>query len=164
MIRIVVATTILAFCVSVVSAQQADVASARQTAEEAGSGIGVTPARSSFSLLDGSRITWSHSYSVSFFSGGNVSGSVGFLSSTMHYEISTRLSLAVNLGVVHNTSALWGSGQHNATLLPGFRLDYRPADNIFMSVSYQQYPGGYVPSYWSRGSRLLWPYFGDGLD
>ena len=53
--------------------------------------LGVRPAASPFSLLDFSRIRWSHSYSVSFFSGGNNSGSLGLLTSNMTYELSSKL-------------------------------------------------------------------------
>ncbi len=55
--------------------------------------FGVQPAPTPFSLLDLSRISWSNSYSVSYFSGGNNSGSTGLLNSTMFYEVSSKLSL-----------------------------------------------------------------------
>lgn len=154
MYRVLTIITVLFFVAGVVSAQQSDAAAVRQTVENAGTGIGVKPVGSLSSLLSSDRITWSHSYSVSFFSGGGTSSSLGMLNSTMHYELSTKLSLAVNLGVLHNTSALWGKSDAEATFLPGFRLDYRPSENFFMSVSYQEYAGGYYysPSYWSRNS------------
>ncbi|MDH4035334.1 MAG: hypothetical protein OEV80_16195, partial [candidate division Zixibacteria bacterium] len=84
-----------------------------------------------------SRITWSHSYSVGFFSGGAASGSVGLLNSTMFYEISSKLSLSLNLGVAHS-GGNWGEGRE-ATLLPGFTLDYHPSDKFRMTFMIQRY-------------------------
>ncbi len=134
-------------------AQQADVATLKSAT--AASGIGVQPASSPFSLIDLSRIRWSHSYSVSYFSGGNHGSSVGMLTSSMFYPISSKLSLTFNLGVVHNPGALWGNGDTQASLFPGFRLDYRPSDKVFMSLSVQQCPW-YYSSYYRPGYRSLY--------
>ena len=158
--RVLVITAALILCFGVVSAQQSDVAAAKEKVANSNVGFGVNPASSAFSLLDMSRITWSHSYSVSFFSGGRSSGSVGLLNSTMNYELSESLNLMVNLGVLHNTGAVWGDGEHSASFLPGFRLDYRPSENFFMSISYQQHPGyGYYSPYYGRSS-LIDRYYG----
>ena len=154
MYRVLAIITVLIFAAGSLSAQQTDAAAVKQTLDNAGSGIGVKPVGTLSSLLSSDRITWSHSYSVSFFSGGGTSSSLGMLNSTMHYQLSNSLMLAVNLGVLHNTSALWGQGNTDATFLPGFRLDYRPSEKFFMSISYQEYAGGYYysPSYWGRSS------------
>ena len=105
--------------------------------------LGTQPARSAFSLIDLSRVRWSHSYSVSFFSGGNYSGSVGLFNTMMNYELTPNLSLALNLGVLHNTGSLWGAGQDDAVFLPGFQLDWRPFRNFRMSLAMQRYGGNY---------------------
>ncbi|MBD3257423.1 hypothetical protein GF377_03240 [candidate division GN15 bacterium] len=131
-------------------AQQADQASLREVSSP--SGIGVKPSLSPSSLLDASRISWSHSYSVSFFSGGNTSGSVGLLRTTMFYDISDNLKLSVNLGMTHNPGALWGDKHnHNAQFLPGFQLDWRPSEKVFMSISVQTYNGWTSPYNYYRG-------------
>ena len=106
--------------------------------------LGIKPAVSPFSLIDLSRVKWSHSYSVGFFSGGNYSGSMGLYNTSMFYEFSSKLSLTVNLGIAHNTGAIWGDGSSDANLLPGFRLDYHPSENFRMSLGFQRY-SGYVP-------------------
>lgn len=117
--------------------------------------IGVEPAVTPFSLLDFSKIRWSNSYSVSFFSGGNYSGSVGLLNSTMFYDFSSKLSLALNVGIMHNPGSLWNSNQStDATILPGFLLDYHPSDKFSISVGMQSYRGylGY-PMYYQNSLR-----------
>jgi hypothetical protein len=115
-----------------------------------GTGLGVRPAETPFSLINLSRIKWSHSYSVSYFSGGNSSGSAGLWNSTMLYEISPKLSLGLNLGVLHNAGVLWGDGKNNASFLPGLRLDYHPSDKFRMSVIVQRVAGWYGPESYLR--------------
>lgn len=105
--------------------------------------LGTQPANSAFSLIDLSRVKWSNSYSVSFFSGGNYSGSVGLFNTMMNYDLTSNLSLALNLGVLHNAGALLGNGQSDATFLPGFRLDWRPSNRFSVSVAMQRYVGYY---------------------
>ncbi len=125
--------------------------------------LGVEPVRSPFSLFDLSRISWSHSYSVSFFSGGIGSGSAGLWSSVMHYDLHDNLSLSVNLAVSHNSGAMWGDGSTDAQFLPGFRLDYHPSEKFRMIIDFQQvdgrtaymrgspyYHSPYYPAYWGR--------------
>jgi hypothetical protein len=130
-------------------AQQADVASLKGTSSSSLTGLGVSPASTPFSLIDLSRIKWSHSYSVAFFSGGGTSSSAGLWNTSLDYEISSKLFLSLNMGVLHNPGAIWGRTESNATFLPGFRLDYRPSNNFMMSVSVQQAAGYYDP-YYSR--------------
>lgn len=110
--------------------------------------LGAKPAISPFSLIDLSRVKWSHSYSVSFFSGGNYSGSMGVFRTDMFYELSSKLSLSLNLGIAHNTGAIWGDGSSDASLLPGFQLDYHPSDKFRMSLGVQTYSGYFSPYYY----------------
>jgi len=118
-----------------VSAQMADRAQLDNLSRT--SSLSVKPAANPFSLLDMSRISWSHSYSVSFFSGGAMSGSVGLLNSTILYEFSPKLSLSVNLGVAHSAGQ-WGQGRE-ATVLPGFTLDYHPSEKFRLTFMVQRY-------------------------
>lgn len=147
--------TILALLlmVSVVSAGELSEAPPKSTSQV--SGIGVKPAASPWSLLDMSRISWSHSYSVSFFSGGGTSSSVGLLQTSMLYDISDKLKLTVNLGMLHNPSALWNDGDSNARFLPGFRLDFRPSDKVSMTLEVQQVAGYYMTPYGYSGYRSV---------
>lgn len=115
---------------------------------------GAPAAETPFSLLDLSRIRWSHSYSVTYFSGGVGSSSLGIFNTTMFYELSSKLSLNMNLGIAHDPSSLWTDGKTgNTTFLPGFTLDYHPSKKFQMSISYQQYMGNpyYNPYYYRRG-------------
>lgn len=151
-------TIIVVGCLLSVPIFGQDIDQARMETPNAYNSLGVQPAPTPFSLLDMSRIKWSHSYSVSFFSGGNQSGSVGLASTSMFYEFSDRLSLQVDLGILHNPGAIWGDKNNSdASLLPAVRLDYRPTDKIFMSFEYQKVDGRAYPYGLSRYNRY-WPY------
>jgi len=117
-----------------------------------GHALGVRPAPNPFSLLDFSRIKWSHSYSVSYFSGGGSSGTMGLFNSNMLYEISSKLSLSVNLGIAH-TGGNYFSSDRDASFFPGFLLDYHPSSKFRMTLMVQRVPG-YGLSY--GGGRGLW--------
>lgn len=103
--------------------------------------LGVEPAVSPYSLIDLSRLKWSHSYSVSYMSGGSYSGSMGIMRTSMFYEFSPKLSLTLNLGLAHDPSALFGNAGGSATFLPGFTLDYHPSESFRMSITYQRMVG-----------------------
>ncbi len=113
------------------------------------------PAVTPFSLLDFSKITWSNSYSVSFFSGGYGSSSLGLWNTSMLYELSSKLSLALNVGIAHNPGAIWGDANNSADILPGFHLDYHPSKNFNVSISMQSYRGtnNYYNPYYSNYLR-----------
>ena len=131
------------FICGTVSAQLTDQAKINDINNQ--SGIGINPAPTPFSLIDLSRVKWSHSYSVSFFSGGNNSGSVGLLNTNIFYEFSSKLSLALNIGIAHNPGNFWGDGSTDATVLPSFQLDYHPSNNFRISIGLQQYRGYLMP-------------------
>jgi hypothetical protein len=157
--RFVATIAVLMLFVGAAAAQQADLADLKESA--ASTPLGTQPTLTPSGLLDFSRLKFSHSYSVSFFSGGGVSSSLGMLNSTMFYEFSPKLSLAVNVGVLHNPGALWGNGPKDATLLPGFHLDYHPSEKFRMSVSFQQYSGYFSPyssPFYRPSLGRLYPY------
>jgi len=149
---------ILLFSVMATSAQNTDQAildNARSSTL-----LGTSPASSPFSLLDLSRMKWSHSYTLSYISNGGYSGSVGILNTTMFYEFSPKLSLNLNIGIMHNTGAIWGDENNNATLLPGFMLDYHPSDKFTILFGMQRVSGLY-PNY-SYGSRYYHRWYDSG--
>lgn len=126
------------------------------------SAFGMKPVGNPFSLLDYSRIRWSHSYSVSFFSGGQSSGTLGMLNTRMFYDFSKSLSLTLNLGIAHTGGSLYANASNNAQFLPGFNLDYHPSKNFRMSISFQRYDGRYVPYGYAPYGYV--PYYGRAYD
>lgn len=162
MTRLILNILLILVLAGSLGAQQADIASLRESTSRANTGLGVNPTSNAYSLLDISRINWSHSYSVAFFSGGGSSGSVGMLSTTMNYDISSKLHLAVNLGIMHNPGALWNQNTDGqASFFPGIRLDFRPSDKVFMSLSVQKVAGYNSPYSRSRYGRYHQPLISD---
>ncbi len=137
----IIAASILLFLVTAAGAQL--VQDGNLSTVKSANILGTPAANSAFSLIDLSRVKWSNSYSVSFFSGGNYSGSVGMFNTMMNYELTPNLSLALNLGVLHNAGALLSNGQSDATFLPGFQLDWRPSKQFSLSIAVQRYVGYY---------------------
>jgi hypothetical protein len=121
-----------------------------------------------FSLLDPSRLHISHSYSMSYYSGGGRSGSVGLYMSTLQYQLSRPLSLRVGLGYLHQPLGFLNSNAHPVEneILPNFRLDFRPSDNFHFMVDYMTIPssaygngygrGGYAPGYGALNRLWGW--------
>jgi hypothetical protein len=112
--------------------------------------LGFKPAEKPFSLLDLSRLHWSHSYSLNFFSGGGTSGTTGLYTASVLYEFSSRLSLNLKLGIAHDPSSLFErNAGRDATLLPGLHLNYHPSPNFSISAGFDTYLGssyyGYNP-------------------
>ncbi|MEA2031336.1 MAG: hypothetical protein U9N55_07060 [candidate division Zixibacteria bacterium] len=136
---ILTAFFVLILCGSV-SAQFSDEASLDKSTRS--NSLGVAPVSHPSSLIDLSRLSWSHSYSLSYFSGAQ-SGSVGLLNTTMYYEFSPNFSMAFNLGIIHNAGMIWGDEKNNATLLPGFQLDYHPSEKFRLFIKMQTCYGGY---------------------
>ena len=159
LIRTIIITLIIALMAGVVSAQLVDQADAGSVPAQQEI-YGVEPAVSSFSLIDFSRVKWSHSYSVSYFSGGSYSGSMGCYNSSIFYELSPKLSLTLNIGISHNAGSLWGDGNNDASILPGFRLDYHPSEKFRMTLMVQKIDASYLPysGYYYYRPGLFSPY------
>lgn len=137
------------------SAQFAD--EARLQESQSSLSLGSAPVKTPFSLIDLSKLHFSNSYSLSFTSGGLGSGTAGLLNTTMLYEFSPSLSLAVNIGLSHTSGSIYDANASNADILPGFSLDYHPSDKFRMNLSYQKvngamYPFGYGWSNWYRSN------------
>ena len=153
-------TLVILFSVMVLAlsatAQRSDVATLREVAAK--NPVGLKASNSPFSLIDLSKIRWSNSYSVSFFSGGNFSGSMGLLHTSMFYPISTKLNLMVDLGVAHGISGDLNRPGQNVTLWPSFQLDYRPSKNVSMSIGFQSYNGLMSPNGYRGAGYLINPF------
>lgn len=144
---LILSTLALALPVSAQMADRADLLAATRS-----QALGVQPAKNPMSLIDLSRLQWSHSYSLSYLSGGGGSASVGVLNTSMFYEFSPKLSLMLNVGVAHNAGAIWGDGNNDATVLPGFVLDYHPSEKFRMTIGMQRVAGGLYGSNYYRSS------------
>jgi len=97
-----------------------------------------------FRLLDPSRLRMHQSYSLSYFSGSGVSGSVGLYMNTLEYDLFKPLTVRVGLAYMHSPFGISGrSGGavlDENQILPSFGLDYHPSDKFFLSIDYRTIP------------------------
>ena len=138
-------------------AQDVEVARYRQAALD--NTFGAKPAGNSFGLIDFSKLNFSHSYSLSFLSGGAGSGNVGMWNTSMFYEFSPKLSLAVDLSVMHSGGSISTPDGNSATVLPGFMLDYHPSKNFTLSIGMSRVNPYYSPNRFNStgfGNRNVW--------
>ncbi len=133
------------------AAQMADEVEVKEVTEKYDLGVSQRP---SVSLLDLSRLDFSHSYSLSFFSGGGYSGSMGLYSGTMRYRLADPLTLTFNLGILHDPGSLFGNSSFNrsSVFLPSGYLDWRPSDNFRMSIGFET-----VPAYYNHRGYYYFP-------
>jgi len=138
---IIISVMILLFPLSA-SAQMTDKAEISQINQKYDLGLSKRP---SFPWLDLSKLHFSQSYAVSFFSGNGYSGSQALYNGTIVYQLSHPLTLSLNMGILHDPSALWGSQSLTSTtaFLPSGRLDWRPSENFLMSIGFETVPAFY---------------------
>lgn len=122
-----------------------------------------------FSLLDPSKFSMSHSYSMSYFSGSGNSGSIGLYMNTITYQISDPLTLRLGLGYWHQPLGFLNNSGGNSRLsggkfLPNVSLDYRPSEKFRFLLDFRTVPTYGRNNYTRRsgyGSRSL---FGSTYD
>jgi hypothetical protein len=140
--RVIIVAAAVAVCGSWASAQ--DVASHDVSPSFAGaaraSDLSAASNSFGFSLLDPSRLNISHSYSMSYWSGGGQSRSVGLYMSTLEYQFCKPLSVRVGLGYLHQPLGFTGVSGPGGEFLPNVRLDWRPTDNMQFIIDYRTIP------------------------
>lgn len=121
------------------NAQMADQAELREINSR--NAVSIPAAASPFSLLDLSKIQWSNSYSLSYGSGSAGSGSYGMFTTSMLYEFSPSLSMALAVGVGHNPSSIFNNeANSSADLFPAFSLDYHPNNKFHLNLTVVRAP------------------------
>lgn len=96
--------------------------------------FGLTPQKSSFSLLDPSRLNMTHSYTLWYSSGKKGSESFGLYVNTLQYQFSNPLKMTVELGYMHQTP-FWqrtGSSLETQRFLSNFLLEYKKSNFYFL--------------------------------
>lgn len=143
--------TLLAFLASLSSISTAQTTPPELKGDEAS--LQLQKPSLSLSLLDPSRLKMSHSYSLSFVTGGGRSQTIGLYMNSIEYQISRPLTLRLHLGYLHQPTALFGrsrSSNFGGTFLPGFELDYRPSENFFFKINMSSYTYPYYYGMYPR--------------
>jgi len=104
-----------------------------------------------FSLIDPSRLTMSHSVSMSHFSMGGRGLSQTMYLNTLQYQIANPLMLKVQWGIQnypYNSFSKDNPAFQNGFFLSGAELKYQPNDKFEMKLQYRSMPGMYNPYYY----------------
>ncbi len=109
------------------------------------------------SLLDPSRFSMSHSYSISLLTAGKQTFNQGFYLNTMNYKFTDQFTLQARIGFLHQP--LGGgfgmmNGQNSKVFLQSARFQYKPSDKTSITFDYQVIPSSMAYPYYSRYRSL----------
>ena len=109
--------------------------------------LGIKSSAKNFSLLDPSKFRMSNSYTFSYFSSGQTSGSFGVLTNVMEYQVSKPLTLTFTLNYLHQPLSVFHKNDLRIkdALLPNFQLIYRPNNNFSFIINVLTLPSSYYP-------------------
>ncbi len=103
-----------------------------------------------FGLLDFSKLSMRHSYSLSYTNFGGQGLSLGMLTSSLMYKLSDALDLQTDISLMHSPYSSFGNRNDLSGLfLNRAELNYRPTDNLWFQLQFRQVP----PMYWLNNSR-----------
>lgn len=125
--------------------------------------IGSNSYESKFSLLDPSRFSMQHSYSVVYSSVGGTGQTIGLYMNSMRYQISNSLDVNVALGWYHRPGMMFSGGDRGTTdygtILPNIRLLYQPSEKFRLMIGFETLPGVYSNGRGYQYSPFgAWPY------
>ncbi len=106
-----------------------------------------------FGWFDPSRLSFRHSYSLSYTTSGGKGFSLGALTSTMAYQISDPLSLEFDVSLMHSPFNNLGGRFANdisGIYLTRAELNYKPSKNTLLQFQYRQLPVMYWYSNYDR--------------
>ena len=119
-----------------------------------GSGLGL--GLNSFGFLDPSRMTFQHSYSMSYLTSGGQGVMRGLFMESIGYRLSNPLSLTLNLGFMHQPYSSYGPDgiTQGANFVGGAALNWQPSKNMFLRFEVGRYPAGSQMGYYPLWSPM----------
>ena len=93
----------------------------------------------------------SQSYSLSYYSAGKYSGSMGLYLNTLKYQFSDPLMMQVSVGYLHQpfggVNGLNKNPLQGEVFLESAMFQYKPTENMSITVDYRQIPRSAVSPY-----------------
>ncbi|MFH1940870.1 MAG: hypothetical protein ABIL68_02105 [bacterium] len=116
------------------------------------SNLGLRPKGFLDNLLDLSKFSMTHSYSISFTSMGRQTFSQGLYLNTMNYQFSDPLRMQVRIGYLHQPLGVFGNSNtmNGQVFVQRAMLQYKPYKNMSITVDYQSIPSRMVSPYYYR--------------
>lgn len=99
-----------------------------------------------------------HSLSMSYTSFGNQGIALGVYTGSLNYKFNDKLDLQVAASVVNTPYSSYGqehADQINGVYLNKAQLNYRPTEDMVISVQFSQMPYSYYSPYYRRSSFLM---------
>ncbi|MBZ0200315.1 MAG: hypothetical protein K8H86_10635 [Ignavibacteriaceae bacterium] len=128
-------------------------------------GIITQPSSSLFGFLNSENFSMHHSYSLSYSSFGSNGLALGVYTNSMNFNFSNNLDVQVDASLVHSPYSSFGNDAQNninGIYLSRAALNYRPWDDVYISVQYRQLPA-YASPYGSYyGGYSMFDRFGGG--
>lgn len=102
-----------------------------------------------FGWFDPNRLTMHQSYSLSYMTGGGRGLSLGVYTNSLFYQVSRPLDVQFDVSVMHSPYSSFGNAKDlSGIYLSRAQINYRPADNMILQISYRQLPSMY---WWGGG-------------
>ena len=105
-------------------------------------------------LLNPAKLRTWRSYSFGIATDGRRTTSVGLLLQHLEYQISTPLTLYMEVGLLHNPLGMAGVSrfgpQQAQLVIPALDLIYRPQENLTVSFHFSQMPSRYTNPWWAE--------------
>ena len=118
--------------------------------ESSSTAIGTSCFDNKFSLLEPSRFSMQHSYSIAYSSVNGYGQTIGLYMNSMKYSFANSLNLNVTIGWVHRPSSVFSRNNRGVTdygrILPNVQLLYQPSDKFRFEINYESIPGVYSNS------------------
>lgn len=97
-------------------------------------------------MFDPAKFNMSHSYSLSYTASGSNGLALGVYTNSMMYKFTDKLQLLVDASLVHSPYSTFGKNVQNqltGIYISKAQLNYRPSENTYISLQYQNLPESY---------------------
>jgi hypothetical protein len=119
-----------------------------------------------FGFLDSDNFVMRHSFNLSYTAFGNQGLALGVYTNSMMLKLSNNMNVQVDASIVQSPYSTLGKNFQNQ--LNGFYIsraafNYKPWDDVFISIQYRNLPLSYHYSDYGFYNRFYNPFFYDGF-
>lgn len=116
-----------------------------------------------FGFLNSDNFMMKHSYNLSYSSFGNQGLALGMYTNSMILKLAENMNVQVDASIVHSPYSTFGKdfqNQLNGFYLTRAAFNYKPWDDVFISIQYRNLPMSYHYSdYGFYSNRFYNPFF-----
>lgn len=115
--------------------------------------INQNPSSFIFGFINPDNFKMNHSFSMSYSAFGGQGVALGIYTNSMSYQFNDQLNVEVDASLINSPYSTFGQGyadQINGVYLTRAQVNYRPAENWFISLQYLNSPTGFYNNYWNR--------------